>query len=291
MATDLQDVEIMARISGGDMIAIEAKYRLSCLTELRNRYRSFQRKLKRQTMKNYDRVAGYHAFEELLQFIEDSVMESVFPFKIKDLHSLYTKRLTDLGIQKCISKTVLKQSILDHCKTAHSQYDGKGAIIFFNEGMQAMLKNAIRNCHCAKDARTLRQAANIVRKDILDHNGFRFPGQFSKQCQEKSVPMSSKSFVAMVCNGPNIKHQSKCNTQVCLTTCQILVLNTKKTTTDFDSLVSYALEREPPLPIYIGLKVHAACRIKELIKQLNQIGVRVSYDRIVQLEEWMATSA
>ena len=50
MATDLQDVEIMARISGGDMISIEAKYHLSCLTKLRNRHRSFQRKLKRQTM-------------------------------------------------------------------------------------------------------------------------------------------------------------------------------------------------------------------------------------------------
>ena len=108
----------------------------------------------------------------------------VFLFKIKDLHSLYTKRLTDLGIEKCINKTVLKQSILDHFKTAHSQYDGKGALIAFSEGMQAMLKNAIRNRHCAKDAQILRQAANIVRKDILDHNGFRFK-KCSKQCQEK----------------------------------------------------------------------------------------------------------
>ena len=218
-------------------------------------------------------------------------MEGVLLFKIKDLHSLYTKRLTDLGIEKCINKTVLKQSILDHFKTAHCQYDGKGAIIVFNEGMQAMLKSAIRNRHCAKDAQILRQAANIVRKDILNHNGFRFSGKFSKQCQEKSVPMSAKSLVAMICNGPNIKHQSKCNTQVCLTTCQILVLNTKKTTTNLDTIVRHTLEREPPLPIYIGLKVHTACRSKELIKQLNQIGVCVSYDRIVQLEEWMATSS
>ena len=82
----------MARISGGDMIAIEAKYHLSCLTKLRNRHRSFQRKLKRQTMKNDDNVAEYHAFEELLQFMEDSVMEGVFLFKIMDLHSLYTKQ-------------------------------------------------------------------------------------------------------------------------------------------------------------------------------------------------------
>ena len=38
MATGLQDVEIISRISGGDMIAIEAKYHLSCLTKLRNRH-------------------------------------------------------------------------------------------------------------------------------------------------------------------------------------------------------------------------------------------------------------
>ena len=180
-------------------------------------------------------VAEYHAFEELLQFIEYSVMEGVFLFTIKDLHSLYTKRLTYLGFEKCINKTVLKQSIQDHFITAHSQYDGKDAIIVFNEGMQAMLKNIIRNRHCAKDAQILRQAANIVRKDILDHNGFRFSGKYSKQCQEKSVPMSAKSLVALICKGRNIKHQSKCNTQVCLTTCQILVLNTKKTTTNLDT--------------------------------------------------------
>ena len=71
-----------------------------------------------------------------------------------------------------------------------------------------MLKNAIRNPHCAKDAQILRQAVNIVRKDILDHNGFRFLEKFSKQCQEKSVPMSAKSLVAMITNVPNIKHQS-----------------------------------------------------------------------------------
>ena len=222
MAIDLEDFQIMARISGGDMISIEAKYHLSCLTKLRNRHRSFQRKSKRRNIKKGDKVAEYHAFEEFLQFIEDYVMEGVFLLKIKDLHSLYTKRLTDLGIEKCINKTVLKQSILDHFKTAHSQSDGKGAIIVFNKGMQAMLKNAIQNRHSAKDAQILRQAANIVRKDILDHNGFTFAGKFSKQCQEKSVPMSAKSLVAMICNEPNIKHQSKCNTQVGLTTCHYM---------------------------------------------------------------------
>ena len=40
MATDLQDIENLTRVSGGDVIAIKAE----CLTRLRNRCRSFQRK-------------------------------------------------------------------------------------------------------------------------------------------------------------------------------------------------------------------------------------------------------
>ena len=38
LATDLQDIEILTRISERDVIAIEAE----CLTRLRNRCRSFQ---------------------------------------------------------------------------------------------------------------------------------------------------------------------------------------------------------------------------------------------------------
>ena len=43
MATELQETELMARIEGGDLVALEAKYHLQCLTALRNRYRSLTR--------------------------------------------------------------------------------------------------------------------------------------------------------------------------------------------------------------------------------------------------------
>ena len=57
-------------------------------------------------MKKGDSVAEYHAFEECLQFIEDYVMEGVFLFKIKDLHSLSTKdwlilELKNAPIKQC----------------------------------------------------------------------------------------------------------------------------------------------------------------------------------------------
>ena len=40
-------------------------------------------------LNNDDTVAGYRAFEELHQFIEESVIGGKYLFKIKELHSLY----------------------------------------------------------------------------------------------------------------------------------------------------------------------------------------------------------
>ena len=37
MAAELHETELMARMEGGDLIALEAKYHLQCLTVLRNR--------------------------------------------------------------------------------------------------------------------------------------------------------------------------------------------------------------------------------------------------------------
>ena len=51
------------------------------------------------------------------------------------------------------------------------------------------------------------------------------------------------------------------------------------------------LEREPPLPVYIGMCVHSMSRNKTLIKQLHTMGLSISYDRAIQLEDQLAVSA
>ena len=41
MATEMSDRELLIKIRGGDLIALEAKYHLTCLTIYRNHYRTF----------------------------------------------------------------------------------------------------------------------------------------------------------------------------------------------------------------------------------------------------------
>ena len=60
MATELNDAQRLARIVGGDLIAMEVKYHLKCMVNLRNRYRSLVRKS--------DNDAGFILRRKLLSF-------------------------------------------------------------------------------------------------------------------------------------------------------------------------------------------------------------------------------
>ena len=43
MITEINDIVLMTRIVGSDLMTMEAKYHMTCLTQLRNRHRSFTR--------------------------------------------------------------------------------------------------------------------------------------------------------------------------------------------------------------------------------------------------------
>ena len=64
----------------------------------------------------------------------------------------------------------------------------------------------------------------------------------------------------------------------------------KQRTSNSSGKTKHTLEREPHLPIYSGVNVNAQARNKTLIQQLYQMGISISYDRVKQLEEWIAIS-
>ena len=207
MATDLQDTALLAKISGGDRIAIEAKYHLSCLIELRNRHRSKKTRQFQESSesRNEDQKNEARAFIELTSSIENSVEYGIFNFKLVDLRKLHEKRLQDLGIRKEINSR-FKEKILQYFPQAQEQSDGKHIVLIFPEGMQLMLKEAM-NCDHERDAAILAKAAKIVRNEILQRTGFHFDASFPASCQEQSVPSTLKILVAMLLNGPDVKQQ------------------------------------------------------------------------------------
>ena len=115
MARDLQDASLLAKIEGGDLIALEAKYHLSCLVKLRNRHRSYLREIQNASSKSQEeRKMEARAFVELLTYIENSVEDGEFFFKLSQLRFLYESRLKDFGISKEVNKVRFKEQILEH---------------------------------------------------------------------------------------------------------------------------------------------------------------------------------
>ena len=104
MAIELQETDLMARIEGGDLIALEAKYHLQCLTALWNRYHSLTRQHEQKVEDCSDeKKIKARALVELYTYIENCVEDGTFCFKFSVLHCMKSecstlvlrKRLTE----------------------------------------------------------------------------------------------------------------------------------------------------------------------------------------------------
>ena len=133
-----------------------------------------------------------------------------------------------------------------------------------------MIKDAVQQRDFSEDSLILAKAAEIVRKDMFSLKGFTFSGSFTKDCQESTVPAGLKSLVSMILTGVSIENTEAQESQPCLTVCQRIVFNAKEGSTakSKSGQTRHTKAREPPLPLYIGLNVHALTRSKTLVTKL-----------------------
>ena len=96
----------------------------------------------------------------------------------------------------------------------------------------------------------------------------------------------------MILNGPSLKNEeNSIESQSCLTVSQLILYNTnKKSSTSEKKGTRHSHDREPPIPIYIGLNIHSLFRSRKLIEQFYSLGIGISYDLVIQLENGMALS-
>ncbi len=166
-ALKLQDQSLLAKLSGGDLIALEAKYHIQCLVSLYNRAR--QSKESHQQEDNEGTSNRAIALAELVTYIEETRAEneSVPVFKLKDLVAMYSSRVKQLGtsLNGRINSTHLKDRILAHFPDLQALKDGRDIILIFNEDIGPAMRKA-----CELDAEFnaihLARAAQIVRREL-----------------------------------------------------------------------------------------------------------------------------
>ena len=284
-----QDSALLKHIAGGDMIAIEAKYHKQCMRNLTNRRRAFLRRNHDWQSGEEDKKNEARPFVELISFMESCIDGAKYILTLTELHQLYVNRLQDFGIEKEVNKTRLKSRILSQFPgKLQEQSDGKNVVLVFSEGLASLLRVLWKHDY-ESDALLLAKAARIVRCEMFNEPGFHFDGSFPSNCQDASIPSSLKILISMLLNGSTITQGRAIESQATLTTLQLIVFNSKKKSY-LTSSNRHSLEREPPLPLYVGLSIHAYTRSKKIINQLYQLGISVSYDRVDDLMNGLGTA-
>ena len=214
------------KISGGDLVAIEAKYHSSCLSEYQNRHRSYRCKKSKAVDTDYERVKA-RAFGEVVSYVEAAIEDELYMFKVKELHCLYQKRLKEISYDVEINKSKFKESILNYFESSgiQKQSDGKNKILIFPEGIKSLLKNAFDAHGYQEEVLLFARVAKICRNELFKEENASFGGKFASNCQQL-VP-TIMLLISMILYGPDLNTAVQ-EMKVCNTVSQILMYNARK---------------------------------------------------------------
>ena len=286
-ALQLQDQCLLAKLSVGDLIALEAKYHVQCLVSLYNRARQTKGSHEQEDSGTMNQGI---ALAELVAYIEDAhAGNEVVPiFKLADLSRMYSTRLEQLGtcLHGRVNSTNLKDRILAYFPDLQAHKEGRDIFLVFNKDVGPAMRKACKH-DADTDAVHLARAANIVRREIFNKKESSFSGSYNSQCQASSVPNSLVALVSMILYGPNIKTQSSymSTPQAALTLSQLLKFNSfaRCRGRDTSHTLRHREERETPLPQYLGVLIHHKTRKRELVDALFELGLCISYDHVLSI--------
>ena len=286
-ALNLQDDRLLAKLSAGDMVAQDARYHARCLARLYNKDTALQDKMQSDTSYN---ISHGIAFAELVTFIEELRMdEKIAPvFKLSDLTKLYSSRLEQLDIEHSsrVHSTDLKNRILAQFPDMSAHKEGREVFLAFNQDIGLALKGASKT-NFDDEAICLANAAKIVRRDMLELTT-KFTGSFQPNCQQSSVPKALLALVVMILDSPNIKSQSDTTSQAALSISQLLQYNSHVRRRKGSVNPHHTKARETSLPMYVGITVHTRTGSSDLVDTLFNLGLSVSYDRVMDVSTDMA---
>jgi hypothetical protein len=290
MAIEMDSKEIQTKLMGGsDVIALETKYHLKCYQYFGNDYRGFKRRENAKEKKE-EKLLESRVFEELVSSMMTDVENGKLSFFLYDIYESYVNRLQVFGIDKQVNKTTLKEKILDFfggdLQEQKVKRKDKKVSLIFNEGMEEILRDSLKDRDASQDSKTLRKAAQIVRSEMFQFQPPTFCGSFNPQCQENSVPPSVKTLMSMLLYGDDFKNTEK-DSQETLTLSQLMFSLSKK---KYINGVNQRNTRETPLQIYLSSEIHVTGRHKSVIHKFNKLGLGVSYDRQLRLEEQLASA-
>ncbi|KAL9964939.1 hypothetical protein ACROYT_G028655 [Oculina patagonica] len=201
-ASLLNDEKLIAKLSEGDLISLDAKYHLQCLSKL-YRKAQYAKEGGEESEQPRRRVYGI-ALAELVSYIEElRTSGAELPtFKLADLAKMYKSCLQRLGCDTTarVNTSRLKERLIFQIPGLQCYNKGRDVYLAFRDDVGFALHKAHEE-DCDQEAIHLAKTAAIVRKDMFA-NKYLFSGSFEPDCQAKSVPASLLSLIKMILYGP-----------------------------------------------------------------------------------------
>ena len=123
------------------------------------------------------------------------------------------------------------------------------------------------------------KTAKIIHRDMKEKT-WEFKAEFEKGCQEMSLPRSLIVLLNMIMYGKT--SETSLQSKAVLSIAQLVRFNsTRQGTTTTQAY--HQRQYETPLPIYLGLSIHARTRKRSIIDKMFELGLCVSYDRVLYL--------
>lgn len=290
-ARNLNHGSLLAKLSAGDVVAQELKYHSSCLVCLYNEERAHLNAIKQENRASNAVDDLYPVvFSELVIYIMDCRVTSpdTTPtiFKLSDLVTLYKCRLEQLGVKSPdVNPTRLKQQLLSRIPELEAHRKGRDVLIAFKKDVSSVLSDASKY----SEAIHLAKAADIIRKEMLAHKA-KFSMNYQEGFGEEAVPPALLQFVCSIEHGVDIRSHLKHGVvQSDIALSQLLQYNFySKYREANESLLAgktyrHSKDRETPFAVYVGMKVFAKTRKRELIDKLHENGISISYDRVLEI--------
>ena len=191
-------------------------------------------------------------------------------FMMKDLRRLYQEMLRNLDTSEEITNNVnvirLKEEILEEVPAPCEQRNGKFVLLTLGAHVGKALFDVTQNSH-KDDGIVLSRAAKIIRKHMFDKEEI-LNGDLSKEKQKDSVPSPLLHLISLILVGGSMRDNYNDNSKnVAVNIGQLIKFNTVKHKRQTSSATRHSKKNEPPIPVKIGLMVHAKTRKKSLVEK------------------------
>lgn len=224
-------------------------------------------------------------FQEIVELIENSRQSTEQEFyKLSQLAKTMSERLDELGFEKVTVHTSrLKDQLMSAIPGFRADKIGREILLSFDENVKHLVSSAIKNEYNTK-ADILEAAMNILRETYIDKPQDVFSGSLNKSfCPENTVSSTLVTFISGLTGSDSADSKTAENIA------QLIQFNSVKNRKPQASYARHNVNREQPLPVYIALLVHSLTGKRSLIDELFEMGLCVSYSRVLDIERALAS--